>query len=96
MPLGDLFNMFSVGDATAKATRRIREWARTALHATPNDVITVSELRCGETDCPDLETLVILTPEAGPRRLLKIAKPATTVTETDLYTAIARATAHKE
>jgi hypothetical protein len=66
------------------------------MQADSADVITVSEMRCGESECPDLETLVVLSPAHGPRRLLKIAKPATAITEGDLHEAVANSASRKE
>ncbi|MEB3198196.1 MAG: hypothetical protein VKP62_13430 [Candidatus Sericytochromatia bacterium] len=87
MNFGNLFSFAPAGDETAQATRQIKRWAERLFGAGLRDVVTVSELRCGEIDCPDLETLVVLSPASGGRRFLKIAKPATAVTETDLVSA---------
>lgn len=88
MTTPNLFSFEPLGDATAQATRRLRGWAEAALRVSAGDVVTVSELRCGETDCPDLETLVILTPATGPRRFVKIPKAAAAVAQADLLEAL--------
>jgi hypothetical protein len=64
--------------------RRIRAWAREVFALAPESAVTVKELRCAEPDCPDVETVVIVSPPWGPTFQRKFAMPAADVTRTHL------------
>ena len=52
----------SSGDATdgldPSHAAAIKRWAADCLHLGPDDVVTVSELRCGDAGCPLVETVM--------------------------------------
>jgi hypothetical protein len=88
----NLFNFESTGAGDQESRRRVRAWAAVILGARPEDVLTVSELRCGEDACADLETLIVLTPAVGVRRVLKVAKGVSGIEQADLLDALSKAT----
>lgn len=71
------------------ASRQVKDWFRELLALDDSATITVTELRCAEEDCPDVETVVglllgpgrqwkwrFLSPSAGLTRELVGAKLA--------------------
>jgi len=65
----------------ADHTKRIKELVRTAWNVNDDIVIMVSELRCHEDGCPELETVIALMAEDADRKSIKINKP---IAELDL------------
>ena len=52
-------NLFGQGPAPDPAVAgRIKAWAREMLGLGDDVVVTVTELRCAEEECPDVETVV--------------------------------------
>lgn len=66
--------------------RSIKEWAREVLGLDANAVLAVSELRCMEEGCPEVET-VIGVPGSG-RPPVKVSKPMADVAREDIVAAI--------
>ena len=62
-------------------TKRIKELVRAAWNVNDDIVIMVSELRCHEDGCPDLETVIALMSEDAAPKTIKINKP---IAELDL------------
>ena len=70
-----------------EAVRRVKGWV-SALPAFPEDAtVMVSELRCHEDGCPDVETVIAVMPPGGDRQQVKLPKPMDQVTEEDVSTA---------
>jgi len=59
---------------------RIKEWVREEFRLDGDAIITVSELRCSETGCPDVETVVGLLLGPGRQRKCRFLSPAGQVT----------------
>jgi len=62
----------------------IKDWVRDIKSLTPDTTITVSELHCGENDCPDLETVIGILEGPGKNEKFKIMKPVDSITKNDL------------
>jgi hypothetical protein len=69
------------------AVRRVKGWVA-ARPAVPDDAtVMVSELRCHEDGCPDVETVIAVMPAGGERKQVKLPKPMDQVTEDDISAA---------
>lgn len=73
--------------------RSIKEWAREVMDLEADAVLAVSELRCMEEGCPEVET-VIGVPGSG-RPPVKVSKPMVDVARDDIVAAIAASRAAK-
>jgi hypothetical protein len=72
---------------------RIKGWVR-ELFGLPDDAtVMVSELRCQEEDCPDVETVIAVLGEPSQARKHKVFKPMAEVTRDDVRSLAARGTA---
>ena len=60
-------------------TQRVKELVRTTWGLDNNVVIMVSELKCHEDGCPDVETVIALMPEGQNPRKIKIERPIAVV-----------------
>ena len=63
---------------------RIKDLVRQRLDLPADTTLMVSELRCHEDGCPDVETVVAVLAGAGTQRTWKIAKPMAEVSAGDL------------
>jgi len=63
---------------------RIRGWARELFGLSPETAVTVKELACAEPACPDVETVVLVSPPHGPTFQRKVRRRAADVTRSDL------------
>ena len=62
-------------------------------HGLPDDmVVMVTELRCAEDDCPDVETVIAVLGEPGQSRKHKLLMPMIEVTKMDVMYLAARGT----
>lgn len=77
------------------ALRALREAASRLLGATDDDAVVVQELRCTETGCPPLETVVALLRAGQPPRQVKVHKAVADVTIDDLRRVIVGDEAHR-
>ena len=72
----------------SEATRRIKAWVERAFELPTDVVVHVAELKCHEPNCPDFETVItLMSTDSQPNRTVKLPKPLTEVTETDIATA---------
>ena len=75
-------------DATPKpdlaASRRVKEWTRELLALGDDVTVTVSELRCTEAGCPDVETVIGALFGPGRQRRWKVLAPIAAVTREQL------------
>jgi len=71
---------------------RINGWVREALGLEEEVVVMVTELRCAESDCPDVETVIAVLGEPGKARKHKLLKPLSEVTRFDVLSLAARGT----
>jgi hypothetical protein len=67
---------------------QLKRWTRELLHLDEDVTITINELRCPEPGCPDLETVIGISPAPGQWRRLRVAQAAAEVTEADLRLAV--------
>ena len=56
-------------------TKRVKDIVRKAWSIPENVIIMVSELRCHEEGCPDVETVIALMYEGAEPEKVKIYKP---------------------
>ncbi|MDC0158624.1 hypothetical protein OAI47_02625 [Rhodospirillaceae bacterium] len=56
-------------------TKRVKDMVRKAWSIPENVIIMVSELRCHEEGCPDVETVIALMHEEAEPEKVKIYKP---------------------
>lgn len=87
----DLFGRQPQSDPEVVA--RIKGWAREFFGLGDEATVMVSELRCQEEDCPDVETVIAVLGEPGKARKHKLLKPMAEVTRDDVRGLAARATA---
>jgi hypothetical protein len=71
-------------DRAAKS-RALKDTVRASFGLAPDDSVFIAEVACGETDCPDVETVIAVFP-GGARREFKIPKPVEKITAQDLAT----------
>jgi hypothetical protein len=67
------------------ALARIKDWTREAFALPDDAVVMVTELRCAEDDCPDVETVVGVMTGPGQTRRFKLMKAATDVTRDEVF-----------
>jgi len=67
----------------AARTRALKDLVRTRFALGEDDGIFVAEIACGESDCPDVETVIAIF-VAGQRREFKVHKPIGSITAQDL------------
>ena len=60
---------------TGGHTKRVKDMVREAWSIPENVIIMVSELRCHEEGCPDLETVIALMHDGAEPEKVKIYKP---------------------
>ena len=73
-------------------TTRLKGWVRELLGLGEAAAVVVSELRCADADCPDVETVIAVLDAPGRRRAYKILKPLAEVTRDDLGAAMPQLT----
>jgi hypothetical protein len=66
---------------------RIKGWAAEALGLPEGTAGMVTELRCAEEGCPDVETVVAVPDGDGPPRQFRAFKPLAAVSRDDLAAA---------
>ncbi len=71
---------------------RVKEWVREVMDLPDDVTVMVTELRCAEEDCPDVETVIAVLGEPGKARKHKLLKPMTEVTRGDVMSLAARGT----
>ena len=63
-------------------TQKVGEWTR-AKFSLGNEInLTISEVGCGDTNCPCIQTLITL--DTNPQKMLHIGKPLTYVRKWDI------------
>jgi hypothetical protein len=68
----------------ADCARRIKRWTRDLLGLDAGEVVSVTEMRCSEPGCPDIETVIGIPKPGGSWRTLKIAKKLCRVRRSDI------------
>jgi hypothetical protein len=67
----------------AARTRALKNLVRDRFNLSEDDGVFVAEIACGETDCPDVETVIAIF-LAGERREFKVGKPIGSIATQDL------------
>jgi len=89
-----MINLFNQGPKSDPAVMaRIKEWVQDIFALSEDTVVMVTELRCAEDDCPDVETVIAILVGPGNTCRHKLLKPADQVAREDV---IAIATSRTE
>lgn len=78
--------------ASREAAARVKGWVIELLGLPVDAAVLVTELRCAEDDCPDVETVIAVFGEPGQARKHKLPKPVADVTRDDVRSLAARGT----
>jgi len=70
--------------------RRLKEWTIELLGLDDSVPVMVTELRCTEDDCPDVETVIAILDKPGNPRTIKVFKPLAEVTRENILAALNR------
>ncbi len=81
MPL-NLFGSQRPSDPALVA--RLKQWTAEVFGLRPDVTIMVTELRCTEAGCPDVETVIAVFSAPGQPLPLKIFKPMQEITRADV------------
>ncbi|MDB5307815.1 MAG: hypothetical protein JWO38_2017 [Gemmataceae bacterium] len=80
-----MFNLFGEKPrADPGAIARVKGWAADLFNVPADATVMVTELRCAEDGCPDVETVIAVLGGRGPTRSHKVPKPAANVTREDV------------
>jgi hypothetical protein len=71
------------------AVRELKEYARTAINADDETVVSISERDCGDPGCGGARTILLIMHPRRPTEAVKIDKPLEQITQTDLSGALA-------
>jgi len=86
-------DLFSCSNDSQKvksgASAQIKRWFREQLSLQEDATITVSELRCGDENCPDVETVVGVLLGPGCQRKWRILAPVASVTSEEIAAKLA-------
>ena len=66
------------------STAAIKAWAKKHWNLPEDTTLLVSELQCGETDCPDIETVIAVLSVDGADKTVKLDKPIYAISESDI------------
>ena len=61
---------------------QIKAWVYESLDLPSEIPISLSQIRCGETDCPEVETAIAIM--SNPTRVLKVHKPLAQINQEDI------------
>jgi hypothetical protein len=87
--LGTLIrNVFGGRNPNPEAVALVKDWTRRHLAASPETVLTVSEIACTDPSCPGIETVILVMEPGTKTRAYKVQKPLEEVTEQDIIGAI--------
>ncbi len=88
-----MMNLFqSQNRAASNQTAVVKAWVFELFGLPEDSTVLVSELRCQEVDCPDIETVIAVLGEPGRARKHTIFKPIAEVTRDDILHLAARGT----
>lgn len=73
-----------------EAVARVRGWVYELFGLPDDTAITVMELACADSDCPDVETVIGVLGEPGKARKHKVLKGLAAVTREDVMSLAAR------
>ena len=87
-----MINLFAPKPATDTGIARVKGWVRQYMTLPDDAVVLVTELRCHEAGCPDVETVVAVLGPPGVARHHKLPKPAADVTVEEIWSLAAAGT----
>ena len=70
--------------ASGTSSSLIKSWAMQHWQLPEHTTLFVSELQCGESDCPDVETVIAILSVAGTDKTVKLKKPIYSIQEADI------------
>lgn len=80
-----------LGDSTSAkrpsgdgSSASIKAWAKKHWNLPEDTTLLVSELQCGETGCPDIETVIAVLSVDGADKTVKLSKPIYAICEADI------------
>ncbi len=79
--------LFQIPPGRCESHAHIKRWTRELLHLDEEVTVTINELRCAEPGCPDLETVIGISPAPGQWRRLRIPRALADLTRDDLKAA---------
>lgn len=85
-PMDPLASIGGVATDRKEATTRIKQWARSEWGLDDDANVFVAELACGESDCPDKETVIAAFLQ-GERREIRISSPIQDITKDEISAA---------
>lgn len=74
----------SDSDKPGSSPAHIKRWAKQHWQLPEDTALLVSELQCGEADCPDVETVIAVLSGAAKDKKVKLSKPLRAVCEADI------------
>ncbi|MFC4174742.1 hypothetical protein ACFOYU_22260 [Microvirga sp. GCM10011540] len=83
-----LRNAFGRQKVDREAVERVKGWARKALRASPETVLSVNEIVCADPACPGMETVILVMEPGARTRAYKVAKALDEVVEQDISDAL--------
>ncbi|MEB3230564.1 MAG: hypothetical protein VKJ64_06110 [Leptolyngbyaceae bacterium] len=81
-----LFSRQRSPSTDATTLQRIKDWTKTSLNLDEGSVVSISQLRCHEPDCPPVETVIAVM--THPPQTYKIHKAASDIEYDDVVQAI--------
>jgi hypothetical protein len=67
---------------------RLKQWTAESLQLSADVPVLVTELRCAEEDCPDVETVIAILDTPGKPRQFKLLKPMAEVSRDEVLAAL--------
>jgi hypothetical protein len=81
--------------AYGAASRRVKAWAAGFAGMGEEDTVMVTELKCTESGCPPLETVIAVLRAGVKPFQAKVHKPVTHITEDDVRVAFGQGSPHE-
>ena len=83
-----LKNALGAPKIDADAVRRVKDWAREAIHASDDTVFAVNEIVCADPACPGFETVILVMAPGAKTRACKIGKGLSDIAEADVVASL--------
>lgn len=92
-PLDPLAGMSPKTGTRAVQTSALKDLVRKQLDLSSDTAVFIAEITCGETDCPDLETVIAIFVDGG-RREFRINKGVAEIKGSDIAAALSGLARH--
>lgn len=79
-----LLNMFDNSSPDPEAIACVKAMVSEAFHLPEDTMLSLAELRCHETGCPPIETVITARTQDATVRDWRIGKPIAEITEADI------------